>query len=79
MNSLVRNALTVAALIMMADLAHGATAGHMLKSAAPVANSDDDIVTGSIPKPNTTPPAKKHGAKASDVTGSIKLKPTAGQ
>jgi hypothetical protein len=80
MKSLFRAALAIATLVAMADLAQGATAGHMLKPAAPVANSDDDIVTGSIPKPNTTTLVKKkQGVKASDVTGSVKPKPSSGQ
>jgi hypothetical protein len=79
MKSLCRNVFAVATLVAMVDLAQGATAGHMLKSAAPVSNSDDEIVTGSIPKPKTQTPLKKQGAKASDVTGSVKPKPNSGQ
>ena len=79
MKSFCRTILAVTALLGAVDLAQGATAGHMLKSTAPAANNDDAIVTGSIPKVSATTPVKKRGSKPSDVTGSIKPKPGAGQ
>jgi hypothetical protein len=82
MKSLSHGVLAVAALVTLANAAQGATAGHMLKSATPAANSDQDT-TGSIKKPGATDPdatgsIKKRRAKHPGVTGSIKPKPNAG-
>ena len=69
--------VAAAALLATIELAQGATAGHMLKSTTPAADTDQDI-TGSIKKPSSTGPKRKPGIRDSDVTGSIKPKSNSG-
>jgi hypothetical protein len=82
MRALSRTILAVAALVATADLARATTAGHLLKSAAPAADTNQDI-TGSIKKPSAADPdvtgsITKRRAKHVGGTGTVKPKPDSG-
>lgn len=82
MQKILRCILAAATVGVAVDLAQATTAGHLLKPAT--TTSDDDLVTGSIKKPAATNPGvtrstKKPGGKDTDITGSIKPKPSSAQ